>query len=154
MQDEREALGRAEALQHDQQREADRVGQHRLLLRPALAGLADQRLGQPAPRCILAPGLAGPQHVQADPPDHGGQPGPQVIDGAGVAVAEPQPGLLHRVLRLADRAEHAVGDRLQMLAVLLELLGQPALFGHRSFLTSMSRRPTGRSGAVICDGPR
>src|SRR5690242_2385020 len=141
VQDEREALGRAEALQHDQQRESDRVGQHRLLLRPALAGLADQRLGQPAAYCVLAPGLAGPQHVEADPPDHGGQPCPQVIDGAGVAVAEPQPGLLHRVLRLADRAEHAVGDRLQVLAVLLELLGQPALFGHRSFLTSMSRRP-------------
>src|SRR4029077_7311020 len=93
----------------------------------------------PAAGGVLAPGLAGPQHVQADPPDHGGQPCPQVIDGAGVAVAEPQPGLLHRVLRLADRAEHAVGDRLQMRAVLLELLGQPALFGHWSSLTSMSR---------------
>jgi hypothetical protein len=97
---------------------------------PAVIGLADQRLRQPAADGVLAPGLAGPEHIQADPRDHRGQPGAQVIDRAGVAAAEPQPGLLHRILGLAERAEHAVGDRLQMRAALLELLGQPALVRH------------------------
>ena len=50
----------------------------------------------------------------------------------GVGAAEPQPRLLHGVVGLAQRAEHAVGDRAQVRAVLLEELGQPILFvqGH------------------------
>ena len=43
----------------------------------------------------------------------------------GVGAAEPQPGLLDGVVGLAQRAEHPVGDRPQVGAVLVESLGQP-----------------------------
>src|SRR5262249_32428229 len=43
-----------------------------------------------------------------------------------------QPGLLHRVRRVASRAEDAPGDLLQSLAVILEALGHPGLLVHRS----------------------
>ena len=82
---------------------------HRLLLRAALVGLADQWLGQPAARGVLAPGLAGPQHVQADPPDHGGQPGPQVIDGAGVAMAPAGQPMRVASQPIATAGQHITG---------------------------------------------
>ena len=46
---------------------------------------------------------------------------------ARVGAAEPQPGLLHGVVGLAERAEHPVGDRPQVAAVLLEALGELVL---------------------------
>jgi hypothetical protein len=79
---------------------------------------------------VLAAGLAGAQHVEADPADRGGQPGPQVADRSGVAAVQPQPALLDRVLGLARRAEHAVGNRLQVRAPLLELHGDHAALVH------------------------
>jgi len=130
VQHEREPFGGGQRFQHHEQGHADRVSQHRLVFRTVVGGILYQRFGQPAAGVNLATGLAGPQHVQADPPDHRGQPAAQVADAARVAAAEPQPRLLHRVLGFADRAEHAVGDRLQVLAVLLELPGQPVLLGH------------------------
>src|SRR5690349_20961991 len=68
----------------------------------------------------------------APAPDHSGQPAPQVADGALIAAVEPQPCFLHRVLGFADRAEHAVGDRLEVRTALLELPGKPVLLGHLS----------------------
>ena len=69
--------------------------------------------------------LARPQHVQADPPDHGGQPGSQVHDRVSVAAVQTQPGLLDRILGLGHRAEHAVGDGSQVRAPVLELVRRP-----------------------------
>ena len=52
------------------------------------------------------------------------QPSAEVLDVARVGAAEPQPGFLHRVVRLGRRAEHPVGDRPQVGPVRLEALGQ------------------------------
>ena len=93
-------------------------------------GTLDQRFGQPAAGVHLPARLAGPRHVQADPPGHRGQPAAQVADGTRVAALQPQPRFPHRVPRLADRAQHAVGDRPQMLAIALEPPRQPIPLGH------------------------
>ena len=46
---------------------------------------ARRRLGQPGAGELLAAGSAGPQHVEADAADDGGQPAAEVVDRAGVA---------------------------------------------------------------------
>ena len=47
----------------------------------------------------------------------------QVLDAGGVGPVEADPGLLDGIVRLAQRAEHAVGHGAQVAPVLLELLG-------------------------------
>ena len=49
---------------------------------------------------------------------------------ADVGAAEPQPRLLHGVLGLAERAEHAVGDGAQLGAMGLEAFGEVVVHGH------------------------
>jgi hypothetical protein len=44
------------------------------------------------------------------------EPAAQVGHRRRVGVAQPEPGLLHGVLRVAHRSEHAVGDRLGVVA--------------------------------------
>src|SRR5581483_10293736 len=55
------------------------------------------------------------------------QPRAEVLDLARVGAAHPQPRVLDGIVRLAERAEHAVGHRTEMRPVLLELPGQPFL---------------------------
>ena len=43
-------------------------------------------------------------------------------DACGILIANPQPGLLKRVVGLAHRPEHPVGDRAEVGPVLLERL--------------------------------
>ena len=62
---------------------------------------------------------------------------PRFSISLGVAAAEAHPGLLHRVVGLAERAEHPVGDRAQVSAVLLELPGQELVVVHRSHLLAL-----------------
>jgi hypothetical protein len=134
VQHERQPLGRRQRLQHHQQRQPDPLGQQRFLLRVGLVLAADDRVGQVHGRVqrLLAPLPARAQHVQAHPRDHPGQPAAEVVDAAGVGAAEPQPALLDGVVGLGERAEHLVGDRPQPGAVLLEPVGQPVAFVHRS----------------------
>jgi hypothetical protein len=56
-----------------------------------------------------------------------------VLDIVRVGTCEPQPGVLHGVVGLAERAEHPVGDRAEMRPVLLELVGEPFLLIHVTF---------------------
>jgi hypothetical protein len=133
MQHERHPLGGRQRLQHHEQRETNRIGQQRLLLDPLLA--ADGQLARRKRlhvERLLAPRLAPAQHVQAHPRHHRGQPPRQVFDVSRLGAAEPQPGLLHRIVRLAERAEHPIGDLLQPVPVGLELFRQPIFLVHRS----------------------
>src|SRR5262245_61027004 len=82
-------------------------------------------------------GPARPQHVNRGARDHGGQPAREVGDRLRVRAAQAQPGFLNRVVGVADRAEHAVGDRAQTRAMALELLGQKVALAHS--LTAFSR---------------
>ncbi|SLH03084.1 Uncharacterised protein [Mycobacteroides abscessus subsp. abscessus] len=79
---------------------------------------------------LLVAGLAGAQHIQADPAHHGGQPAAEIIDIAGIGAGQPQPRLLHGIVGIGERAEHPVGDRPQMGAVLFETVGQVLLIVH------------------------
>ena len=82
-------------------------------------------------RALVAPRCARAQHVQAHPPDDRRQPGPHVLNGRGILVANPQPCLLQGVVGFADRSEHPIGDRPEMPSVLLEPFGQSLTLVHR-----------------------
>ena len=95
VQDEREPLGRGERVEHDKQGQADRVREHRLVLRIAERGgrTGPRRPGRGAgpggrlnrSRPGVAHGLlgsapAGPEHVQRYPGDDRRQPAAEVVD--------------------------------------------------------------------------
>jgi hypothetical protein len=100
-----------------------RVGEDQLLLRAVGRLAVHLRLGQPGTGVVLAAGLARAEHVQAHPARNRGEPGPQVVDRRGVAAVQAQPGLLHGVVGIAQRAQHPVGERVQLRPVRLELAG-------------------------------
>ena len=139
MQHEGEPLGRGERVEDDEQGQADRVRDHGLVLGIGLLVDRDDRLREPGADEVLAARPARAQHVQADPPDDGGQPPAEVVDRVGVRAAQPNPRLLHRVVRVAERSEHPVRDRTQMGPVLLEPLCQPIPIVH---VTSSLRLPS------------
>jgi hypothetical protein len=130
---ERHPLGRRQPVEHDEQRQPDRVGQDRLLLGAADVGRAradagyrvglEVRLGAGRPLLPARPPRA--EHVQAQPRRDRGQPAVQVRDIVRARPGGAQPGLLHRVVGVTGRAEHPVGHRSQPSAVPLEPLGQP-----------------------------
>jgi hypothetical protein len=130
VQHEREPFGRGQRVQHHEQGQADRVGEHRLVLGvgPACVRLVDSRQAHR----LFPPRHARVQHVEGDPSHDRGQPAAQILHLVGTGTAEPEPGLLHGVVRLARRAEYSVGDGPQVGPVLLEPLGQPVVFVHRS----------------------
>ncbi len=130
MQHEREALGGLERVEHHQEREADRVGEQQLLF--GVGRVPAVRARRLAVERLLAARLARAQHVQAYARDDGRQPALQVVDAAAVGAAEPEPGLLDRVLGLAERPEHPVGHPPQAAALGLEALRQPFVLVHRS----------------------
>ena len=97
--------------------------------------------------------LARAQHVKAHPRHDRRQPSSQVLDAARVGAAEAELGLLHGVVRLAQRAEHPVSYRPQVGPIGLEALRQPFVsfveilfaFGQSSFSSFSSlRRKTGK----------
>ena len=114
VQHERQPLGRRQRLQHHQQRQPDRVGQQRLVLRV-----------DPSSRLTIGSGTCTSsgssrrvsrersmfRHTRATTVVS--QP-PRFSTLAGVGAAEPQPGVLDGVVGLADRAEHPVGHRAQV----------------------------------------
>jgi hypothetical protein len=118
VQHERQPLGRRQRVQHHQQRNADRVGQQRMLLRVVVRG--DYRVGHVHVEGVFAVGGPGAQHIQADPRHHRGQPASQVLHVSRFRAGQPPPRLLHRVVGLGERAKHPVGDRPQVRPVRLE----------------------------------
>jgi hypothetical protein len=100
VQHERQPLGRGQRVQHHEQRQAHRVGEHRLVFRPGAVRAARDLVGQVRPGRVLAPGLAGLEHVQRDPGHDRGQPAAEVLHLAGIGPGEPQPGLLDGVVRV------------------------------------------------------
>jgi hypothetical protein len=134
VQHESQPLGRRQRVEHQQQRRADGVGQHGPLLGAVVVGEGFRQVGR-----ILGAGAAGPQHVQADPGHHGGEPAGEVGDVRGVAAAEAHPGLLHGVLGLVGGAEDAPGHGTQVRPVGLE----PVRQGIRHVVTLLRRHPSG-----------
>jgi hypothetical protein len=78
----------------------------------------DERLGQPLPRIDLAASACRTQFVDREPRRHGREIRLRRVGlDTGFVVAEER--FLDDVLRLGDRAEHAVGDREQVRPQLL-----------------------------------
>jgi hypothetical protein len=136
---EGQALGRAEGVEDDQQGGPDALGQQRLLLGTGGAPVAGPG-GQGVVQRLLTPRPPGPQQVEADPGDHGGEPAAEVADAGRVGAAEAQPGLLDGVVGLAAGAEHVVGHGPKVGAVGLEPFGQPVAVVHRHILPPGSVR--------------
>jgi hypothetical protein len=132
VQDEGEAFGGGQDVEHDHQRRTDRVGEQHRRLGVVDVVLTRRRLGHGVGQRLLPAPPAGAQHLEALPADDGGQPSGQVLDPRGVGRAEPQPRVLHRVVGLRLRPEHPVGDRPQASPLLLEPRGQPVSLVHRS----------------------
>jgi len=112
-----EALGGIEHLEHDEQREPDRVCELELGLRIDRACALGDRPD------VLAPRLARAQHVEAHARDHGGQPAARIRDVGRVGALELEPGLLHRVVGLGERAEHPIRDAAQVRSMFFEIHG-------------------------------
>ena len=134
MQDEREPFSRRQCVEDNQECEANRVGEQRLILGAVLRLQRDDRLRQLPADIVLAAGAAGAQHVEGDPGDDGGEPAAHVLHLACFGAVEAEPALLHGVLGFAQRAEHPVGDCPQVGAVLLELSRLPVCVLHRHIL--------------------
>jgi hypothetical protein len=127
VQDEREPLRRRQLLQHHEQGDPDRVGQDGFLLGILALLPPRHRRHRRVRQLVLPPRLSGAQHVEAHTSDDGGQPAAQVLDLARVRAAEAQPRLLHRVLRLAQGAQHPIGHAAQVAPLRLEPLAEPRL---------------------------
>jgi len=140
VEDEGEPLGGRQRLEHDEQRESDRVGKQPFLLGVALGIDADDRVGEPGIGRLFTRGAARPQDIEADACDDRRQPARKVLDRAAVDSVQPQPGFLHCVLALVERAKHLVRHPPQVRTVLLELLGQPVALGHARSRRRQSRR--------------
>ncbi|GAB4598045.1 hypothetical protein MOKP4_43630 [Mycobacterium avium subsp. hominissuis] len=104
VQHEADPLPRAEPAQHLQQRGAD------LVVEGDPVGRVEPRRGR-----LLAdiartfvPRAGRAQLVQAEPAGHHGQPAPHVVDVA--RGGQPQECLLRNVFRVADVAQHLVGE--------------------------------------------
>jgi hypothetical protein len=134
VQDEGESFGGGERLEHDQERQADRVGEQCLVLGVGALGGVDDRVWDARVQGLLAAGLARAEHVQRDARDDRGQPRAEVLDLARLGAAETQPRVLDRVVGLGERAEHPVRDHTEMRSLLLELAGEPFLLIHVTFL--------------------
>jgi hypothetical protein len=90
-----------ELVEHDEQGQAHRVAQQRLLLGIEIPVRDGNQVGQVRGERILAPASASAQHMQALSRDDGGQPSAEVVDLLRVGPAQPQPGMLHSVVRVS-----------------------------------------------------
>ena len=165
---EGQALGRRERIEYDQQGEFDRVGEKGLVLGLSVVLSLHDRIGHVDGQRIFRAGRAGSQHVEGDPGDDRGEPSAQVVDPVNPRSAEPDPGVLHRIVGLGQRAQHPVRDRPKVRPVLLEAFGQPLLLvpvvahvahpvavcGFRSYDTARDRDVTGVHREVSLKTPR
>jgi hypothetical protein len=132
MQHEGDTFGGGQAVHHDMQRDADRLGQQDLLLgrrRPTpgfrQVGVAEQLVEVDLDRNLTARAPV-PQHVQTDPARDRRQPGTKILDAVPARPAQPQPGLLNRVVGVVAGPQHPQRDRPHIRAVPLELGGEIA----------------------------
>jgi hypothetical protein len=135
---ERESFRRLQLLEDDEQRQTDRVGDHGVRLGPFVTTdrASDDRIRHVHVQGILPARRSRAQHVQAHARHDRRQPPPQVVDTTDIPAAQPNPGFLDGVLRLADRSEHAIRDRPQPRSVLFKLLGEALWCGHQLRMAS------------------
>jgi uncharacterized membrane protein YccF (DUF307 family) len=111
VQDERQPLGWCQRPQHHQQCQANRVGEHPVVLRADPGLGAHNRIGHGGVDGALARRAARAAHVEVHADDGRREPTAQVLDPAGVGATHAEPGFLDSVVGVAGRAQHPVGDR-------------------------------------------
>jgi len=109
---ERGAFIRRQALQHPHEGHRHLAGQFGGALRGALIQF-HQRLGQPPADVGFALGFTCAQAVDGQACGDRDQPRLGRLQCRRLAAVPAQPGILHHVLRVGPRSQHAVGDRKQ-----------------------------------------
>jgi hypothetical protein len=143
VQHERQPFRRLQLLEDHEQRQTDGVGEHGVGLRPRISTAvraSDDRIRHVHVQGILPARRSGAQHVQAHARHDRREPSPQVVDTAHIGAAQTDPGFLDGVLRLADRAEHAIRHRPHVRPVCFEKLRKPLRCRHQSH--SLRRAPS------------
>ena len=88
-----------------------------LSISPRGRQVVDVWLGKPGPDVGLAAHAGRTQDVEADAAGDRGQPAAQIRDLGPVGARVAQVGLLHRILGFGAAAEHAIGDRHEVVPV-------------------------------------
>jgi hypothetical protein len=153
------ALQRRQPLQRKHERHRNVLRELGLCLRVGRpAGLlVHQWLGQPDADILLASRDGRAQLVQAQIGHQAREIGVRMLDGAFVDFGPAQPGLLHDVLGLGARAEHAVSKRAQAARV-FTIVAQGAFGEGRHDVRASSVKPVGptsrRSAAEFAHAAR
>jgi hypothetical protein len=135
---ERQAFGRRQAVEDDEQRQADRIRQQRQALGVGGGGFGaaldarHDRVGQLDTDELLPTSRAGAQPVETEAGDDRRQPAAEVLDVVRTCPTRPEPGVLDGVVGLGERPEHPVRDGSQVRAMVLETSGEPIGVSHRS----------------------
>src|SRR5216683_2311858 len=114
MQHKRQPLRGRQSIQHHQQRQPHRLRQQRLLLGIHRRSALRHRLRSLRLHRLFAPRRPRPQHVQTNVRQHRRRPAAKVLHSARVRLVQPQPCLLQRFVRLAQRTKHAVRHSAQV----------------------------------------
>ena len=123
VQQEGGALQRRQALQRHHQRQGDVVG--------LVLGGFNHGLGQPRADIGLAPPTRRLQLIERDARDDAPEIGFRRRDRPAIDLEPAQEGVLHSVLRVRDRAQHAVGDADQTRTQRVEARGCVLGLGRR-----------------------
>jgi hypothetical protein len=134
VQQERGALEWGQPLEGHQQRVRQVLGER---VRLGGIGALDDRLGQPGADVVLAPRARRLHPVEAQPRGGAREERPGLGHGGAVGGVPAQERVLCHVLRLGDRAEHAIGQPDEEPAMRLEAGGGVR---HRHRGTSPPRR--------------
>ena len=118
VQQEARPLQRRQPFEHQHQRHRNIVRQ--LARRLVVEDFVDHRLGQPLADVELAPRLRRLHAIEAEPRHHGAEIAARLLDRRAVGGVPAQIGVLHDVLGLGARAEHAVGKPGQRAPMRLE----------------------------------
>ena len=142
VQQEARALERRQALEHEHQR-------HRNIVRQIAGGvvvesLVDHRLRQPLPDIELAPRPRRFHAVEAEPRHDRAEIMPRLLDRRAIGRVPAQIGVLHHILGLGARAEHAIGKPGQRAPMRLEIL-----HAERSCVVTVMRQPSRSSASAL-----
>jgi hypothetical protein len=130
VQNEGQSLGWGQRVEHDLQREADRVGHEHLVLRVERAGAPDDWIRQMYAGGLFGARLPRLQCVQTYACHDGREPPAEVFDPICSRAADAQPGILNSFIGFGDRAQHPIGHRPEMRAMCLEVFDKPVRFVH------------------------
>jgi hypothetical protein len=118
VQEETRPLQRGEPFQ--QQHECYGNVMRQIVGPPAIKGFVDHRFRQPLADIELAPRSGGLNAIEAQPRHHGAEIVSRLLDDRAVGGVPAQVGILHHVLRLGARAEHAISKTRQRAPVRFE----------------------------------